>query len=293
VLARPNRLSIDVDIVGALDRAELSELIRGTVFTRVEEHVRQVSVIPKRHFKIFYYSAIAAVEQSILLDVLDDAHGYPELVRRPIRSELFEVDEDLEVLTPTSDGLLGDKLTAFAPNTVGILQGTGRSMEIIKQVFDIGELFDAARSIEMVDAAYRAIQRQQDAYRGHTHTLQVSLQDTIESSYLYCQSGFKNSESIALIDEMNKGVLQIQSHLLGGPFRSDQLRIALAKAAFVATAIERGSGGIDLNEIRFSPGRIDRIKGVMLEGKLERLNRLKSAHTEAFYYWCQCANLGK
>ncbi|MBK7097825.1 MAG: hypothetical protein IPH58_05105 [Sphingobacteriales bacterium] len=46
---------------------------------------------------------------------------------------------------------MGDKLTAFAPNTTGIpyfKKDDSMSMEIIKQLYDIGNLFDAVTDIE-------------------------------------------------------------------------------------------------------------------------------------------------
>ncbi len=49
------------------------------------------------------------------------------------------------VNVPGKADMLGDKLTAFAPNTTGIRHFKGDkdcSMEIIKQLFDIASLFD-------------------------------------------------------------------------------------------------------------------------------------------------------
>jgi hypothetical protein len=53
------------------------------------------------------------------------------------------------VRLPTIESLLGDKLTAFAPTTVGVQLRTdegqpGELMQVAKQLFDIGTLFEAA-----------------------------------------------------------------------------------------------------------------------------------------------------
>ena len=40
------------------------------------------------------------------------------------------------------DCILGDKLTAFAPYTIGIPFGVDKELEIIKQLNDIACLFD-------------------------------------------------------------------------------------------------------------------------------------------------------
>ena len=59
-------------------------------------------------------------------------------IHKSLHLDLFKVSEELTVQTPTLEGLLGDKLAAFAPNTIGVPYGAGKSMEIIKQLFDIG-----------------------------------------------------------------------------------------------------------------------------------------------------------
>jgi len=57
----------------------------------------------------------------ILLDVLFEAHCYPALVNAPIVNEWIQTDDNLfTVQIPSADAITGDKLTAYAPNTVGI-----------------------------------------------------------------------------------------------------------------------------------------------------------------------------
>ena len=55
--------------------------------------------------------------------------------------------------TPSFEDLLVDKLSTFAPNTIGIpyLKGEdSRSKEKIKQLFDTGNLFDIIQDLEIV-----------------------------------------------------------------------------------------------------------------------------------------------
>lgn len=290
LLPQPHRISIDIDILGNFSYEELQNLIPNSVFTRVEEDVRDSRRIPKKHFKFFYNSPLAG-ERYVLLDILYDKHGFPEVVRNPIRSAFFEVEEELLVSTPTIGGLLGDKLTAFAPNTVGIPAGSDKSMEMIKQVFDIGKLFDACDEITHTIESYRQIQAQESRYRKNTPSNNDSLEDTIQASFLFCQSGYKGSTQHAQIDEMNLGIRQIQSHLLTVPFRADEARVAMAKAAYIATAIMNDKRSIKLNDIRYSPERIEEIRTVTLEGDLTILNRLKATHPEAFDYWWRTTQL--
>ena len=67
---------------------------------------------------------------------------FTNIIEKPIFLPLFEVEKEVKVCMPTLNGITGDKLSAFAPTTIGIPYGKGKSMEIIKQLFDLGVLFE-------------------------------------------------------------------------------------------------------------------------------------------------------
>lgn len=88
----------------------------------------------------------------------------------PIVSPFLAVTgEPWTVKLPSKDDLLGDKLTAFAPNTTGIpyiktVIGRGGlpedrhcSMEIIKQLFDVASLFDRIDDLSAARATFEKI----------------------------------------------------------------------------------------------------------------------------------------
>ena len=293
LLPSAHRLSIDVDIVGNFTLDEIVSFSRGSVFSRVEEDNRGVSKVPKRHFKFFYRSNIDDRESYILLDVLYSEHGYPKLLKLPIRSPIFLVDEHLSVDVPTINGILGDKLTAYAPNTIGVPFGRSKSMEIIKQLFDIGELFDACDDLSEVSSSYSALQKQESAYRQNVATFDEVLNDTIETSFLLCQSRLKGSIENENIQELHQGIKQIQSYLLGTPYRMEEARLSAAKAAFIATVIKNKKGKIDLNDLRYEDSMIQEIGTVALDGKYFILNKLKATQTETFYYWSLISQTGR
>lgn len=77
--------------------------------------------IAKRHFKFEYPSPVFKRPQRILLDVLFEGNQYAELCRKEIKCDLLITEgEPVYVRMPTSNCILGDKLTAFAPHTTGI-----------------------------------------------------------------------------------------------------------------------------------------------------------------------------
>ena len=107
--------------------------------------------IPKAHYKFIFASALLNREQEILLDILFEDIQYPVVLRKPIETEwIQQMGESVMITTPDINAIAGDKLTAFAPETVGIPYGSAKEREIIKQLFDIGELFDVIDNLETV-----------------------------------------------------------------------------------------------------------------------------------------------
>ncbi len=67
---------------------------------------------------------------------------------------LLTEGENLYVEVPTADCILGDKLTAFAPHTTGVLLGIGKELEIAKQLFDTATLSDYVTDFDLFSRTY-------------------------------------------------------------------------------------------------------------------------------------------
>jgi hypothetical protein len=121
------RLSIDIDIIlpSNLDnlKEKLDKIVLEQGFLRVELHERNTKTkIQKEHYK-FFYTAISKSDKEdyVLLDILFEEVAYFNIVQIPIKSTFTPLqNEPLSVKVPCLEDLLGDKLTAFAPNTTGI-----------------------------------------------------------------------------------------------------------------------------------------------------------------------------
>jgi len=92
-------------------------------------------------------------------------HIYPSVIKKPIMHPIFEVEEEIVVTVPSVNSIAGDKLTAFAPKTIGIPYGKGKSMEIIKQLFDLGILFEHISDLREVYDSYRNTAELESGYR--------------------------------------------------------------------------------------------------------------------------------
>ena len=173
---RTRRLSIDIDIIcpPGTNIEEYLGKIKEFGFTRTEliERRQAGKDIPKSHSKFFYqiaYTDRANQESYILLDVLYEDTHYYKVNQTEVINQFIELDSEPSIVkVPSIGDILGDKLTAFAPNTTGIpyyKNGNSRSTEIMKQVYDIGRLFDAGKDLKITTYSFKRIAQVELGYR--------------------------------------------------------------------------------------------------------------------------------
>jgi predicted nucleotidyltransferase component of viral defense system len=165
------RLSIDIDIMTGASAEEIT-LVVGKIgkedpFSEVVEDDRGERGQPnRRHFK-FYFKTEAVKEgrSHVLLDVVMEGNIAHDVVRKPIATSFLIPDREILVRVPTIDSLLADKLNAASPTTTGVplrkKDGTsGESMQVAKQLFDVGILLEHATDFAQISRVYAAIQAQ-------------------------------------------------------------------------------------------------------------------------------------
>ena len=283
------RLSIDIDIVTQATPSELaSRLVTVSTlfpFTGYEHDTqRDGDMPPKKHFRFYYTSALSEKTDHVLLDVLFEQEEALHCEPVTITAPFFIPEREVQVPIPSIDSLLGDKLTAFAPNTIGILHHERRRTDIVKQLFDVASLFDAASDLTIAAQVYEVLHAKQLTYRKASFTLEETLNDTIQTGFLYSQldlRGGTKSEHGLFLEE---GVRNLQNHLLSIPFRKDEARIAAGKAAALSAWIQKRPT-LRIDEIRFDSTKLEELKSQTLGEPWSPLTRLKGANPEAFYYW--------
>ncbi len=239
LLEHPRRLSTDIDII-AEPGVDLDAHIRkaGEIFPFIdaEEHFRAgKNNIEKRHFRFKYQSPESGSDVTILLDVLLEKVLYEKTEERPIKNELLLTEgEDLSVTVPNVNGILGDKLTAFAPHTTGILFGKAKEMEIIKQLFDCGVLFDVMTDYKEVCAAYDRIVKSELAYRGLTIPPEQVLEDTVRSCLCIVGRGAMDGGDYTYYRD---GISRIRNHILGGKFSGDIAGAYACRVLYLASSM--------------------------------------------------------
>lgn len=287
-----HRLSIDVDIIcppGTDIEAYLQDFQKYG-FDNVEtiERIQRGTSIPKSHSKFFYRLAFrdnGAKPGNILLDVLFEDSHYNKTQRLPLASPFIEIDgAPVTVNLPSVDDILGDKLTAFAPNTSGIpyiKNGNDRNLEIIKQLYDIGRLFDNMTNLATVADAYNRISRVELSYRRMEENPILALQDTRETALCLSTRGFAGTGDFAALQN---GVSRLRSFMYLGKYQIEQAITDAAKAAYLATLLEKGATTFE----KYT-GSID---GLLIPASLPvKLGKLRLPSPEAFFYWVKTGEL--
>ena len=280
LLKTPKRFSIDIDIVLGTDDGldvALKSIVQRDIFHRFEKDER-AGVVPKRHYKFFFYSVIENRESSILLDVLFDENPYLAYQEIPLLTEFVIVEGEPSIIKyPVIECLLGDKLTAFAPNSTGILYNSNKEMEIIKQLHDIGVLFDNAVDINLVAETFRKVALKEIAYRELT-TVSTDdvLTDIFETACLIGMRGYGSHEKFA---ELQSGIRKIVGYIYSERFTFDSAILCAAKAAYLSVLIKRGVTEIS----RFDPS-IDLSDWFISDPNFNKLNKVKKTSPEALLF---------
>lgn len=287
----PQRFSIDIDLIIPVEQDKLipafDKIIANGLFTswKDDSNRKNKTNAPVGHYKFYYKSAIDVNfgEEPILLDVLFSESYYPILANKPIAHRWILTEEPLkEVKVPNIESILGDKLTAFAPTTIGILYTKNRPVEIIKQLYDIAALFDKAQDFNTVKDSYLKIAEEEIKFRELAITWKDSLNDMFDASYIIALRDTTNEH----FRHLQTGISNIVNFILSR-FTIEEAITCAAKAAYMATVLQKD----ELPDIeRYSNPR--QIKDIEISNSgYNKLNKLKKTNPEAFYYFYKALEL--
>ena len=304
-LACTQRLSVDIDIVcppGTDVISYLAPYAEEYGFGEISPSDRiSRTNVPKTHAKCFYQVSYVTntTMEKILLDVLFEDNWYSRIEQMPIVSPFLQMTGDpLTVSLPSKDDLLGDKLTAFAPNTTGIpyiktvigrsgiLEERHCSMEIIKQLFDVASLFDRIDNLSTARSAFEQIAPiELDYRRMDSNDLTPILDDIYKTSELICTGIYSNEQSFEY-QELIRGINQIRPLIISEKFNHYSAIVNASKAAYLSVLLRKG-----INEIQHYDPSID-LRYVKLGDPIHpAINKIKAVRPEAFYYWMQIEKL--
>lgn len=289
------RLSIDIDIVITEDVENLEYVLEAVAknqgFNRVELQERKKRIhIEKMHFKFFYTTIhkTAKDEEFILLDILFEKSNYNQIIELPIVSAFLpQKGDEVLVKVPSIEDLLGDKLTAFAPNTTGIpyyKDDDSMSMEIIKQLYDIGNLFDMSSDLQTVRKTFDAFAKTELSYREKTdkNSLDV-LDDIFQTSLCISSRGILGNGNF---EELQQGIKRIAGFVFSETYHIEKAIVSASKCAYLAALLKTADQNIEKfeNPMQTKDWNIE-------NPEYNKLNKLKKSNPEAFFYWYKTLQL--
>jgi predicted nucleotidyltransferase component of viral defense system len=287
LLDSTKRLSIDIDIIIPQTivnfEQKLSEIATKKGFLRVEEQHRiAASGIEKAHYKFYYNNSLKNNSLDfILLDVLFEDIHYNHLVSCDIKSSFVKHDGIIaRTKTPDFNNIMGDKLTAFSPNSTGIPYFKNEKpmgQEIIKQLYDIGNIFERINDVQVVDRVFKKIAIVELQYRNIPIDFDNVFNDIIEnclSITLRQKIGNTNFDVLLL------GLKQISNYIFSETYHIEKATIHAARIAYLISLIQNGASIIEhyTNKTDMTSWKIELPNNT-------KLNKLKKTNPEAFYYW--------
>lgn len=253
------------------------------------ERVQRGTNIPKSHSKFFYKIAFRdndARPGNILLGVLYEDSHYNKLERLPVISPFIDLDGNpLFVNVPSVNDILGDKLTAFAPNTSGIpyfKRDKDCNLEIAKQLYDIGRLFDRMDDLSVVESAYDKIARVELSYRGLEENPVLPLEDTYNTALCVATRGIEGKGNFTALQN---GISRLRSFMYLSRYQIEQAAADAAKAAYLAKLILRERDDFE----RYDGGSVSALR--LANVLPTRLSKLRIPSPEAYFYWVKVGEL--
>ncbi len=283
------RLSIDIDIILPDSTSNLDEILnnaaneQGFIRKELNQRITQTN-IKKEHYKFFYVPIhkSKADEESVLLDILYEKVNYKNVIQIPVQSTFIPNKlEPVNVNVPSFEDILADKLTAFAPNTTGIpyfKNEDSMSMEIIKQLYDIGNLFDVVQDHETIKSTFANFVKAELSYRDKTS---LAVNDVLEDIYqtTLCIA-LRGAVGKGDFEQLSLGIQRVVRFIFSESYHLEKAITHASKAAYIAMLIKH-----DANEIeKFEDPQ--QLKDWTITAPLNtKLNRLKKSNPEAFFYW--------
>ena len=288
LLNQMHRFSIDIDIIIEKQKHEVNMedilagiVDRSNIFIRFEENVRSGNhKVPKTHYKVFYISALNEDENYILLDTLYEKSHYIDVIEKSINCTFIEYSEPpVLVHVPSVDCILGDKLTAYAPNTTGIPYGKDKELEIIKQLFDVGNLFDEMNDVNTVSQTFKQMVRQELIYRERDDELSYEdvLEDIFVTSRILSERGRIEKD---VYNQLQLGINRINNYIFSRNYIAESAVNSASKAAYLSLLIKH-----EITDVEKYDPQIDLRELVIERPDFKKLKTIMKFDPEAYFYW--------
>lgn len=290
-----HRLSIDIDIIcpPGTDIEQYLENFQEHGFISYRQEYRENAgrEIPVSHAKVFYHIAYTDqkdLNEFIRLDVLYENNPYSHTTQVAIDTPFVELEgEPLLVTVPAKEDILGDKMTAFAPNTIGIPYYKGErncNMEIIKQLYDVNRLLLNVDDFSNTYESFKKVSEVELGYRNLSGHISEYFEDVRQTALCIATRGVVGNGDFK---NLQMGINRVMSFMYKERYYIEQAIVDASRAAYLATCFEKGIIGIE----KFS-GNLNEVVDMDIRDTLPgQVRRLKAISPEAFWYWVKVSEL--
>ena len=154
-------------------------------------------------------------------------------------------------------------------------------MDIIKQLFDIGRLFDAVDDFTNTYASFLRVSEMELGYRNLIGKINCYYDDVRRTSMNISSRGSVSSEAFV---SLQNGIRRIESYMYQKPYYIENAICDSAKVAYLATCFECGK-----NVEKYSP-EMD-LASFSMRGLPSKIQRLRKVFPEAYYYWARISDI--
>lgn len=305
-LPEPKRLSIDVDIL-CREKGKLPEVLdkvtqEGPFISWEHLAHRDRDEPPTTHYSVSFQSAVGPpdTDLAVIIDLIEGDNPYADLAELELKTAFIEPLESVRLILPSINSMLGDKLAAFAPGTIGYpYQPFNRRGEpdiprpanVVKHLFDLGQLALYGDNLEHAIRSYRNIHREQCQWRG-LHDISACLEDTQSAAAMAAQVEALNQPAASeRIDFFRRGINSVASHMFAEPFGREAARIASGRAALVAEIVKGDKADFQLASVLVQEPDIPYLKQAKLSGDWAILEKLKRTDINAYAVWEQAQRI--
>lgn len=279
LLDKPRRISTDIDIIVKPNLNVDKFLLKVSniyPFESYEENIRKgKNSIVKRHFKFKVKSELSNKDISIILDILYANNEYSRLIEKEIKNDLLiTCDTPVKVIIPSVECLLADKLTAFAPHTIGIPINVGKDMEVIKQLYDCSVLIDEVNNFREVYNTYLKVSKKEAEYRGDKTLANKALNDTFSASLCISSRGKINNNDYT--NYLN-GIRELRGHIFDKRFSPETIVLNAVKVMYMVLCINNNEEYIKINYL-------DYLNDKFINDEFLALKYLRKVNEEAYAY---------
>ena len=291
LLEKLYRFSVDIDIVieDEVGYKERFDAVCKGAFIRWDEQNRNTDRKSNtKHYRFYYKPFVDDSEEGyILLDVYEGKALYSEVQQVSLKSPLLKTDDkNVYIAIPTVDCILADKLTAFAPHTIGIGLSSEpgkrpKRVEILKQMFDIANLFDRCQNLESIKETYIKIAEAEIKMAD----LRCSYQETLRDSFNFAlMVGFDGRNQKDEFDVLSKGYNEFSKFVTDLSFDKWKAILCASKIAYLISCITNNKPIENYND------KLDLSELTIKDKKYKAFESYLYSSPESYYYFVKAIN---